>query len=418
MLRLIAAACLALNIFSARAEPIPLFDGSSADGWSEPDGSPAPWAIEDGALVVEPGSGAIRTRESFGSGRLHIEFLVSDLPPEATGQDRGNSGIYLMDLYEIQILDSAGTPPEANGCGAVYGLLAPAVNAALPAGAWQTYDIDFTAPAFDEDGNKSAPARVTVLHNGVTIHDHAAIDTPTGAARGRNETATGPIVLQDHGLKVRFRNITFDPRSAAADPPGPADEPKSVFKPIFDGKTLDGWEQRGGTAVYAVADGTIVGETRPGAVNTFLCTTARYADFELDLHFMIDPELNSGVQVRSDAKPEYKNGVVHGYQVEIDPSARSWTCGIYEENMRGWIDDLTDNKPAQSAFRPGEWNHMRVVAIGHHLRTFLNGVPAADIVDEPGALEGFIALQVHGVGGRTDPLQVRWKEIRVREIGP
>jgi hypothetical protein len=400
------AALLAVLSAAACAEPVPLFDGTDLSAWTGPGGGAPGWTIEDGVLVVSPGSGSIETRAPLGSGRLHIEFFIPESPDELTGQARGNSGVYLQNRYEIQILDSAGAAPDAGMCGAVYSLTPPAVNAAAAAGAWQTYDIDFTAPTFDDGGKKTAPARVTVLHNGVTIHDNVEIAHPTGAAAARPEVAAAPLVLQDHGAKIRFRNITFDQR------PDDAAPPEAAFKPIFDGRTLEGWEKRGGNAIYAAAGGIIVGETRPGGANSFLCTSRTYSDFELDLMFRVEPELNSGVQIRSHARPD---GVVHGYKVEIDPSSRAWTCGLYDESGRGWIDDLTDNPPAQKAFKPNEWNHMRVVAIGHHVRTWLNGVPAADVVDEQGDLSGFFALQVHAVGARTDPLAVRWKDLRVRD---
>ena len=408
MPRLSLVAVLCSIAASALAGPVALFDGHNLDAWKAADDRDVSWTInDDGVLVVDPGSGSIETREAFGSGRIHVEFLIPRLPDELNGQARGNSGVYIQNRYEIQILDSAGAAPDAGMCGAVYGLTAPAVNAALRAEQWQSFDIDFTAPTFDESGKKTANARVTVLHNGATIHDDVEIPHPTGAASGRPEAATGPIVLQDHGHKIRFRNVSFTPR------PDDATPPESAFRPIFDGKTTEGWEQRGGKAVYLPVDGSIVGETRPGQPNAFLCTTKEYADFEMDLLFKVDAELNSGVQIRSHARPD---GVVHGYQIEIDPSSRAWTCGLYEESGRGWIDDLTDNPPAQKAFKPGQWNRMHVVAVGHHIRTWLNGVPAADTVDADGDLSGFIGLQVHGVGGRVDPLHVRWKDIKVREI--
>jgi mono/diheme cytochrome c family protein/glucose/arabinose dehydrogenase len=195
-------------------------------------------------------------------------------------------------------------------------------------------------------------------------------------------------------------------------------EASAKWTPLFDGQTLEGWQQRGGQAHYRVEEGVIIGETRANQPNTFLCTTSNYADFELELEFMVDDELNSGIQIRSASKPDYRNGAVHGYQVEIDPSDRSWTAGLYEESARGWLDPLDDNQPAREAFIHGDWNHLRVLAVGHHIQTWLNGVPAADLVDEDGALEGFIALQVHGVGGREETLRVRWRNIRLREIEP
>ena len=183
---------------------------------------------------------------------------------------------------------------------------------------------------------------------------------------------------------------------------------------LFDGKTLDGWVQRGGKALYKAEDGVIVGTTVQKTPNSFLCTAKNYSDFVLDLDFKVDPGLNSGVQIRSESMKEYQNGRVHGYQVEIDPSSRAWTGGIYDEGRRGWLKDLKDNEPARKAFKQGEWNHFRVEAIGPHIKTWLNGVAAADLTDTMTAT-GFIALQVHA-NNSEKPLQVRWRDIRIQEI--
>lgn len=186
---------------------------------------------------------------------------------------------------------------------------------------------------------------------------------------------------------------------------------------MFDGKSLAGWTQRGGTARYFVEDGAIVGETVPQTPNSFLCTEELFGDFLLELEFLVDRELNSGVQIRSQSLADYRQGVVHGYQVEIDPSDRGWTAGIYDESRRGWLQDLSDRRRARYAFRQGEWNHLRVAAIGDRIRTWLNGVAVADLRDNQTA-EGFIGLQVHGVGGRADPLRVRFRNIRVQTRPP
>ncbi len=184
---------------------------------------------------------------------------------------------------------------------------------------------------------------------------------------------------------------------------------------LFDGATLDGWTQRGGKATYSVEDGCIVGRTAPNQPNSFLCTERAYADFVLTLEFQVDDALNSGIQIRSESRPDYQSGRVHGYQVEIDPAERAWTGGIYDESRRGWLDDLADNPDARAAFMHNDWNTLRIEAVGDHIRTWLNGVPAADLRD--GATpSGFIALQVHGVGARTEPLEVRWRNIMLTPL--
>ncbi len=195
------------------------------------------------------------------------------------------------------------------------------------------------------------------------------------------------------------------------------------WKPLFDGKSLDGWEQKGGAARYHVEDGQVVGTSVPNTGNTFLCTTKDYGDFILELEFKVDPRLNSGVQIRSQCFDEPMNvagkkipaGRVHGYQVEIDPSDRAWSGGIYDEGRRGWLNDLKNNEAAQKAFKQDDWNQFRVECRGDSIKTWINGVPAADLTDDM-TPEGFIALQVHGVGAEKEPREVRWRNIRIQEL--
>lgn len=191
------------------------------------------------------------------------------------------------------------------------------------------------------------------------------------------------------------------------------------WKDLFDGKTLNGWEQKGGNASYSVEDGEIVGKTVVNTPNSFLCTKQFYSDFILELEFKVDSRLNSGVQIRSNSFPEYQDGRVHGYQVEIDPSDRAWTGGVYDEGRRGWLFPLKDNPAARKAFQPGQWNTFRVEAAGDTLKTWVNGVPAAHLYDTM-TRTGFIALQVHSVGDNkeNEGLQVRWRNIRIIENSP
>lgn len=183
----------------------------------------------------------------------------------------------------------------------------------------------------------------------------------------------------------------------------------------FNENDFDGWTQRGGKAKYEVRDGIIVGTTVPRSRNSFLCTNRDYADFIFEVEYKVDPKMNSGIQVRSASIPSYHNGVVHGYQVEIDPSDRAWSGGIYDESRRGWINDLKGNDPARKAFRQNEWNHYRIEAIGDHIRTFVNGVPAADLRDSV-SLTGFIALQVHGTNSE-EPMEISWRNLRIQDLG-
>lgn len=200
------------------------------------------------------------------------------------------------------------------------------------------------------------------------------------------------------------------------------------FKPLFDGKTLDGWKQHGGKAKYTVEDGAIVGTSVPNTANSFLCTEKEYGDFILELEFKVHPQLNSGVQIRSEVFSEEKEielegkkrkvpaDRVHGYQVEIDPSERSYSGAIYDEARRGrFLADLKDNEPARKAFKQNEWNKFRIECRGDSIKTWINDVPAVDLKDGL-TPKGVIALQVHGVGKREDPLDVRWRNIKIQEL--
>lgn len=191
--------------------PIVLFDGSDTEAWAQLySGLNCAWTVEDRSLVVRPGAGSIRTRDDFLDFTLFVEFSVPASPPGVEGQGRGNSGVYLLNRYEIQILDSWEQAPDERGCGALYGRRAPDRNAAKPPGTWQTYLIQFTAPRFDAEGRKTENARLTVHHNGVRIHDDVEVEGKTGAG-AREAPGPGPIVLQDHGSRVRFRRIWIDP---------------------------------------------------------------------------------------------------------------------------------------------------------------------------------------------------------------
>ena len=187
----------------------------------------------------------------------------------------------------------------------------------------------------------------------------------------------------------------------------------SGFVPLFDGKTLNGWKRFGGKAEYTVKDGMIVGTAVPNTPNSFLCTEKTYGDFILELEYNVDKALNSGVQIRSEY--DKNKNRVFGYQVEIDPSARAWSGGIYDEGRRGWLFDLKSKPEAQKAFKQGDWNKYRIECRGDSIKTWINGVPAADLKDSK-TPRGFIGLQVHGIGKKTEPLQVRFRNLRIQEL--
>lgn len=191
---------------------------------------------------------------------------------------------------------------------------------------------------------------------------------------------------------------------------------KGGFVPLFNGKDLDGWEQRNGTAIYRVEDGCVVGKTAEGSPNSFLCTLKEYGDFELKFEVKVHDELNSGVQIRSKTKGGTKEGRVHGPQVEI---AINGTAGfIYGEGLgTGWISKDMNNPKANAAFKKGDWNAYHVKAVGKTIKTTLNGIPITETVDDKSGLAaGFIGLQVHGIKKGTGPFEVRWRNISIKEL--
>src|SRR5690625_4542469 len=187
------------------------------------------------------------------------------------------------------------------------------------------------------------------------------------------------------------------------------------WTPLFNGQNLDGWHQLNGHAKYKVEDGEIVGTTVANTPDSFLVTDQDYGDFILELEYKVNDHMNSGIQVRSESKPDYRNGRVHGYQIEIDPSDRAWSGGIYDEARRGWLYPLIFNPEAGKAFKHNQWNHYRIECIGHSIRTWVNGVPAASLVDDM-TPKGFIALQVHSIGNNTEEEgeEIRWRNIRIQ----
>lgn len=182
--------------------------GSDLGQWSMTDGKPATWAMQAG--VISSGKGVLRTKAEFADVQLHVEF-ATPTKVEGDSQGRGNSGVYLMGAFEIQVLDSFQNPTYADGsAGAMYGQFPPLVNSSRKPGLWQSYDIIFTAPRFKASGELDRPATATVLHNGVLIHNATAFYGPTQHKRidpYSSKLARGPIFLQDHGNPVRFRNI-------------------------------------------------------------------------------------------------------------------------------------------------------------------------------------------------------------------
>jgi len=194
------------------SDAVVLFDGRDLARWTAGDGKPAGWKVDAGEVEIVAGAGDIQTKDAFGDCQLHLEFKM---PPAAgDSQHRGNSGVFLMGRYEIQVLDSFENPTYADGqCAALYGQHPPLVNACRKPGEWQSYDLVFRAPRF-EKGALASPARATLFHNGVLVHDHAEILGETAhraLPKYAPHDAAGPLRLQDHGCPVRYRNVWIRP---------------------------------------------------------------------------------------------------------------------------------------------------------------------------------------------------------------
>ncbi|TFG46096.1 MAG: DUF1080 domain-containing protein [Gemmatimonadales bacterium] len=223
------------------SDAVVLFDGSGVAAWRNGNGEGAGWVVRNGAMEAAPGAGYVYSRQEFGDVQLHVEWAAPS-PPKDTGQGRGNSGVFLMGDYELQVLDSYHNDTYPDGqAGAAYGQYPPMVNASLPPGAWQSYDIIFHRPRFDSIGVLVAPARMTAFQNGVLIQDNVAFWGPTNWLQANPYVvgpSRGPIALQDHGNPVRYRNIWVRelpevPLPVLAPPPVGAKVPAGVLDRIL-----------------------------------------------------------------------------------------------------------------------------------------------------------------------------------------
>jgi len=191
------------------------------------------------------------------------------------------------------------------------------------------------------------------------------------------------------------------------------------WQSLFNGKNLKNWKVLNGTAEYKIENGEIVGISKSGTPNTFLVTKETYSDFILEYEMKMDKGLNSGVQVRSQSRPDYMDGRVHGYQVECDDSDRMWTGGIYDEARTMWLYSLENNPEAKKLYKNTEWNKFRVEAVGNRIRTFIDSKPVSDLMVDLDD-QGFIGLQVHGIGNNTELAgrKIRWRNLRINTKSP
>ncbi len=203
-------ALVATPVNAAPSDAIVLFNGKDISAWESEQGGPVRWTVADGALTVVPGSKGIRTRQRFCDIQLHVEWRSPTETKGFDGQNRGNSGIFLQELYELQVLDSYNNPTYANGqAGSIYKQAIPLVNASRAPGQWQAYDIIWKAPRFSQGGGLVSPARITVLHNGVLVQDDTVVSGKTEyiGAPSYAPHACAPLYLQEHDSKVSYRNI-------------------------------------------------------------------------------------------------------------------------------------------------------------------------------------------------------------------
>jgi hypothetical protein len=187
-----------------------LFNGKNLTGWVSREGGPARWNVKDGYMEVVPKTGDIYTKDNFTDFQLHLEFWLPYMP-DAKGQARANSGVYLQGRYEVQVLDSYGLKLKDDDCGAIYKYATPLRNACKKPQVWQGYDIALRTPRFDENGQLKEKGRLTVFHNGIVIHNNLELNGPSGGALSNDQSKPGPILLQDHGNLVRYRNIWIIP---------------------------------------------------------------------------------------------------------------------------------------------------------------------------------------------------------------
>jgi hypothetical protein len=374
------------------AKWVSLWDGKTFDNWKVTEENKDTFSIKDGEIVVN-GS---RSHLFYDGPYMNHDFRNFELKVDVKTKPNSNGGIFFHTKYQPQGWPSQGYEVQVNN-----------TYEKDPRKTGSLYNVDDVYEQVVND-NEWFTEHIIVLGDHVTIkvNGKTVVDfIEPKDQKPPKALSSGTFALQGHdpGSTIYYKNIRVKVLP---------DLPK--WEALFNGKNFDNWEQLNGTATFEAIDGVAVGTTKEGSPNSFMCTKKNYGDFELEYEAWVDPRLNSGVQIRSQSLKDYKNGRVHGYQVELDPSKRAWSGGIYDEARRGWLFDLKDNEKAQKAFVNNQWNTFRVLAIGDSIKTWVNGVLAADLKDDM-TKEGFIALQVHSYKGDT-PAQVKWKNIRIRDL--
>jgi type 1 glutamine amidotransferase len=375
-----------------------LFDGATLAGWRGLGAGPVPpgWSVRDGCLVVQAGGegSALVTDRVFGDFELELEWKTTRGANSGIKYRVPEASVTLLGP-EYQILDAAHADAGSAlaSSAALYALCAAEGAELRPTGAFNHARIVSRGDRLEHWLNGR---RVMTVDVGSDEWRRAVAASKFAAVPGFGAAPRGLIGLQDHGDEVWFRSIRVRDLERL---PG-----ERVA--LFDGESLAGWRELG-DAEWTVADGVLHG-TVGGGAQSFLVTERTYGDFILEVDVRAGAG-NSGIQMRSAETPE---GRATGYQIEIDPSERAWSGGLYEEAGRGWLDDLSDNPAGRAAFRKGEWNRYRIECIGPSIRAWVDGVPTADWLDAA-RLEGFIGLQVH----KGDDCEVSWRNFELRDLG-
>jgi serine/threonine protein kinase len=382
-----------------------LFNGKDLAGWTREDGSPARWKVQDGYLEVSPGTGNIKTRQDFGPDfQLHAEFWLP-LMADQKGQARANSGIFLQGRYEIQILDSFENEAGIRGCGALFGQIAPKPGAIRPPEQWQTYDITYHAPRVDGQRKAIAPGKLTVIHNGLTVIEDGEFVAATLGALDQRVGAPGPIVLQNHGAPVRFRNLWIKELQPAKVAEG--------FVPLFNGKDLTGWEKVGG-GEWTVKD-AILRATGGPENGGWLATQRDYENFELELEYRLAPKGNSGVFIHA-----WKEGNVSGNQfleIQLVDDQGYGTFG--KLNGTAAVFGVSPSVPAVQSI-PGTWHKVFIRIRGRHLEVSFDGKPVhnANLDDFRDSFQRFPGLTkaTGRIGLQQYGSLVEFRNIRLRQL--
>lgn len=361
-----------------------LFDGRTLDGWTTP-GDPDAWAVRDGELIVaKPGTGWwLRTNQMYRDFDLTIEFFLPKGGNSGVGLRGSSIGDPAFTGLEIQIYDTFDQPTTLSSCGAVYNAIAPSSMAVHEPDSWNTYRILL-------QGNL-----LNVWLNGTHIQTDQRLDnrgffrSPDQPLPLDERCTTGYIALQDHGDSIRFRTIKIRDLSPDPEPYGMA--------PIFNGKDLTGWTQRGG-GTWTVENGTLIGRDGPG----HLFTDATYQNFEMRALVRINDHGNSGIYFRTTPRPEDPDTWPLGYEAQIDNhDPKNFTGSIYDRARPSLDKPIT---------RDSAWFDYRIRAVGDHIETWINGVPMVDATLTDFA-RGHFALQTHHQGN-----EIQYRDIRVLDL--